>query len=110
MVGKYVDLLDAYKSLNEGAQARRPAEPTPGEGRASTPRISSAKGTGLLEGMDAILVPGGFGDRGVEGKITAVRYARENRIPSSASAWACTWRWWSTPAMSVAWPAPTPPR
>src|SRR3546814_20986291 len=39
------------------------------------------QGTGLLEGADAILVPGGFGLRGVEGKITAVQYARENKVP-----------------------------
>jgi len=38
-------------------------------------------GTGMLRGMDAILVPGGFGERGIEGKIAAVRYARENKIP-----------------------------
>ena len=81
MVGKYVDLLDAYKSLNEALKHA---------GLQNLTRVKVAyidaedierKGTGLLEGMDAILVPGGFGDRGVEGKITAVRYARENRIP-----------------------------
>ena len=81
MVGKYVDLLDAYKSLNEALKHAGLQNLT----RVKVENIDAEdierKGTGLLEGMDAILVPGGFGDRGVEGKITAVRYARENRIP-----------------------------
>jgi CTP synthase len=81
MVGKYTDLLDAYKSLNEalkhaGLQAYADV---------SVDYIDAEDierdGTGVLEQVDAILVPGGFGDRGVEGKITAVRYARENNIP-----------------------------
>jgi CTP synthase len=81
MVGKYMDLLDAYKSLNEAL------------GHAGLQTLTEVKiehidsedierdGTGVLDGIDAILVPGGFGDRGFEGKITAVRYARENKIP-----------------------------
>jgi CTP synthase len=81
MVGKYVDLQDAYKSLNEAL------------GHAGLQTLTNVKieyfdaediereGTAALSGVDAILVPGGFGDRGVEGKITAVRYARENNIP-----------------------------
>ena len=40
-----------------------------------------SKGTGILENLDAILVPGGFGERGVEGKILAAQYARENKVP-----------------------------
>lgn len=40
-----------------------------------------SKGTEVLQGLDAILVPGGFGDRGVEGKILAAQYARENKVP-----------------------------
>ena len=47
----------------------------------STPKPLEAGDTGSLAGMDAILVPGGFGKRGVEGKIAAIRYAREKRIP-----------------------------
>jgi CTP synthase len=81
MVGKYVDLQDAYKSLNEAL------------GHAGLQTLTDVKidyfdaediereGTAALAGVNAILVPGGFGDRGVEGKITAVRYARENNIP-----------------------------
>lgn len=81
MVGKYMDLLDAYKSLNEaiihaGIQTRTKVNIT---------YIDSAdvidKGVDVLANQDAILVPGGFGERGVEGKIMAVQYARENKIP-----------------------------
>ncbi len=81
MVGKYVDLTDAYKSLNEallhgGIHTRT---------KVNIHYIDSEQierdGTACLEDMDAILVPGGFGERGIEGKIAAVRYARERRIP-----------------------------
>ncbi len=81
MVGKYMDLLDAYKSLNEALAHA-------GLQTLTTVRIDhidaediERDGTGVLESADAILVPGGFGDRGIEGKITAVQYARENNIP-----------------------------
>src|SRR5512139_2733117 len=81
MVGKYVDLQDSYKSLSEalihaGIHTRT---------RVKIHYVDSeqieSKGTETLEGMDAILVPGGFGKRGIEGKIAAVRYARENKVP-----------------------------
>ncbi len=81
LVGKYVDLTESYKSLSEalihaGIHTRS---------RVRIHYIDSEKleagDTSLLEGMDAILVPGGFGKRGVEGKINAIRYAREHRIP-----------------------------
>ncbi|PLW68091.1 CTP synthase [Pseudohalioglobus lutimaris] len=81
MVGKYMDLLDAYKSLNEALAHA-------GLQTLTNVRIDhidaediERDGTGLLESADAILVPGGFGDRGIEGKITAVQFARENNIP-----------------------------
>ena len=81
MVGKYMDLLDAYKSLNEALKHAGIQTLS----RVRIRHIDSERiideGLGLLEGVDAILVPGGFGERGVEGKIKAVRYARENRIP-----------------------------
>ena len=82
MVGKYVQIRDSYMSLNEALMHARPAS----RARASTsttssPRTSSSTARALLEGMDAILVPGGFGERGIEGKIQAVRYAREHGIP-----------------------------
>ena len=81
IVGKYMELLDAYKSLIEaishaGIQTRT---------RVNIKYIDSSdvkvQGTGILEGVHAILVPGGFGIRGVEGKIRTVQYARENKIP-----------------------------
>jgi CTP synthase len=81
MVGKYVDLADAYKSLNEAVKHAG----THTDSRVNIHYIDSeqleADGVGVLENMDAILVPGGFGLRGVEGKISAAKYARENNIP-----------------------------
>jgi CTP synthase len=81
MVGKYVDLTESYKSLTEalihaGIQTRTKVDIT----YIDSEDIEN-NGTGCLQGMNAILVPGGFGERGVEGKITAVQYARENNIP-----------------------------
>ena len=81
MVGKYVQIRDSYISLNEalthaGVQTRT---------RVRIHFIESTdieeRGTALLEGMDAILVPGGFGERGIEGKIAAIKHARERGIP-----------------------------
>ena len=81
MVGKYMELLDAYKSLNEalihaGIQTRV---------KINIDYIDAEDierhGTERLAGKDAILVPGGFGERGVEGKIATARYARENGVP-----------------------------
>jgi CTP synthase len=80
-VGKYVDLQDSYKSLNEamthaGIHTRR---------RTNVHYVDAEEleksGVGCLAKMDAILVPGGFGKRGTEGKIAAIRFARENRVP-----------------------------
>jgi len=81
MVGKYVDLLDAYKSLNEALKHAGLQTHTKVTIEHIDTEDIERDGTGALNGMDAILVPGGFGDRGVEGKISAVRYARENNIP-----------------------------
>jgi len=74
-------LLDAYKSLNEALSHAGMHTGTRIEMRYIDSENISTDGTGVLEGVDAILVPGGFGERGVEGKIATVRYARENRIP-----------------------------
>ncbi|KUJ72227.1 CTP synthase [Thiomicrospira sp. WB1] len=81
MVGKYVDLTEAYKSLIEslihgGIQTR-----TQVDIHYLDAEEIERSGTDCLAGMDAILVPGGFGERGVEGKIAAIRYARENKVP-----------------------------
>ena len=81
MVGKYMELTESYKSLNEalthaGVQTRS---------KVTIRYVDSEKletdSTQELENVDAILVPGGFGKRGVEGKIVAAKYARENKVP-----------------------------
>jgi CTP synthase len=81
LVGKYVDLTESYKSLSEalihagihtGAKMRI---------QYIDSESIEKDGVGCLASMDAILVPGGFGKRGVEGKIKAIRYARENKVP-----------------------------
>ncbi|QRX81553.1 CTP synthase [Glaciimonas sp. PAMC28666] len=81
MVGKYVDLTESYKSLTEAL--RHAGIHT--ESRVNIAYLDSeeieANGASSLMKYDAILVPGGFGKRGVEGKIMAARFARENKIP-----------------------------
>lgn len=81
MVGKYMDLADSYKSLSEslihaGVQTRT---------KVNIIYVDSEdienKGNDYLNEIDAILVPGGFGNRGIDGKIAVVRYARENNVP-----------------------------
>ncbi|RRV25229.1 CTP synthase [Stutzerimonas nitrititolerans] len=81
MVGKYMELLDAYKSLIEAMSHAGIQSRTKVNLRYIDSEDIENQGTSLLEGMDAILVPGGFGLRGVEGKIATVQYARENNIP-----------------------------
>jgi CTP synthase len=81
MVGKYVDLVDAYKSLNEALIHAGLHTRTRVKIRYLDSEVIERDGTSELAGMDAVLVPGGFGVRGIEGKITAARYARENKIP-----------------------------
>ncbi|MFA5982936.1 MAG: CTP synthase [Methylococcaceae bacterium] len=81
IVGKYVDHTDAYKSLNEalihaGIRTRNKVNI-----HYIDSEIIEEEGVSLLKSVDAILVPGGFGKRGVEGKIATVRFARENKIP-----------------------------
>ncbi|MEN9886703.1 MAG: hypothetical protein RL758_1281 [Pseudomonadota bacterium] len=81
MVGKYVDLSDSYKSLNEalrhaGLKNHAKVNIEYIDSETITPDTVSRLGK-----FDAILVPGGFGKRGVEGKICAARYARENKLP-----------------------------
>jgi CTP synthase len=85
MVGKYVDLTDSYKSLNEalihaGIHTHSKVEIRYIDSEALGDGDASAVATALA-GVDAVLVPGGFGVRGVEGKIKAIRHARENLIP-----------------------------
>lgn len=109
MVGKYMELLDAYKSLIEAMTHAGIQSRTKVNLRYIDSEDIEQQGTSLLEGVDAILVPGGFGLRGVEGKISTVQYARENKIPTWASAWACRSRSSNTPATCSAGATPTPP-
>lgn len=81
MVGKYVDLTDAYKSLNEALYHAGIRSGNKVNIRYVDSEDLLQQGTGLLADVDGIIVPGGFGNRGIEGKILAVQYARENRIP-----------------------------
>ncbi|MFW8590353.1 CTP synthase [Glaciecola sp. 2405UD65-10] len=81
MIGKYVELPDAYKSVNEALKHA-------GLKNRLTVNICyvdsqdvETKGSHILNNLDAILVPGGFGERGIEGKIAAAKYARENDVP-----------------------------
>ena len=81
MVGKYIDLADAYKSLNEALMHAGIATRAKINIRYIDAEDIERDGTAELGEVDAILVPGGFGDRGTEGKIAAIRYARENKVP-----------------------------
>jgi CTP synthase len=82
LVGKYVALRDAYISVVEALNHGGYENDAEVEIRWISAEEMESKGPeALLDGVDGILVPGGFGDRGIEGKISAVQYARENRIP-----------------------------
>ena len=81
MVGKYVELPDAYKSVNEAlGHAGLKNRLTVNIKYIDSQDVES-KGSAVLAGLDGILVPGGFGERGVEGKILAAKYAREQKVP-----------------------------
>jgi len=82
MVGKYLDHSDAYKSLNEALRhAGIPNNVKVKIQNIDSESLENTDDLTQLSQLDAILVPGGFGDRGFEGKIKAVQYARENKIP-----------------------------
>jgi CTP synthase len=99
LVGKYISIRDAYKSIHEalqhaGMEKNCKVEVVPieaedliasgnraSDNRKSGRRSPNAECPAKLKGIDGILVPGGFGSRGVEGKIAAIRYAREHKIP-----------------------------
>lgn len=81
MVGKYVDLTESYKSLTEALKHAGIHTDTDVQITYVDSEAIEKEGIASLKGMDAILVPGGFGVRGVEGKIAAVKYARENNVP-----------------------------
>ena len=81
MVGKYMELLDAYKSLIEAIDHAGIKTRTKVNVEYIDSEDIERNGTERLKDKDAILVPGGFGERGVEGKILTAQFARENRIP-----------------------------
>lgn len=81
MVGKYIELNDAYKSINEALLHAGIHTQTKVEIVYLDAELIETHGPSLLENVDAILVPGGFGERGIEGKIKAIQFAREQKIP-----------------------------
>ena len=81
MVGKYMELLDAYKSLIEAVDHAGIHHKAKVNIQFIDAEVIERQGTDILKGKDAILVPGGFGHRGVEGKIRTVQFARENKVP-----------------------------
>ncbi len=81
MVGKYVDLTESYKSLIEALRHAGIHNKTRVDIRYIDSELLEHGDVSNLQGLDAILVPGGFGKRGTEGKIAAIKHARENKIP-----------------------------
>jgi CTP synthase len=82
VVGKYIDVKDSYKSLYEAlAHGGIANEAAVDVTWIDSERLEREGLSGHLEGLDGILVPGGFGARGIEGKVRAIRYARERRVP-----------------------------
>ncbi len=81
VVGKYIDLHDAYKSIYEALAHAAIANRTEVVIRKIQAEDVLEEGTSILEGVHGLLVPGGFGERGLEGKIAAIRWARENGVP-----------------------------
>jgi CTP synthase len=81
MVGKYIELPDAYKSVNEALKHAGIKNQVKVKIQYVDSQDVESKGTDILKDLDAILVPGGFGERGVEGKVLTAQYARENKVP-----------------------------
>ncbi len=110
VVGKYMKHRDAYKSVYEALdhagianRARVKVE------RVEAEEVDKRGAEAILSGVDGILVPGGFGMRGIEGKIEAIRYAQRATSRISASAWACNPPSSNSPAAPSAWTTPTAP-
>jgi CTP synthase len=82
LVGKYVELQDAYMSVREALKHAALANDVEVEiGWVHSADLEKDKGWDVVKDADAVLVPGGFGSRGIEGKVMAARYARENKVP-----------------------------
>jgi CTP synthase len=82
LVGKYVELQDAYMSVREALKHAAIANGVEVEiGWVHSTDLEKEKGWEIIQSSDGIIVPGGFGSRGIEGKVMAARYARENKVP-----------------------------
>lgn len=82
MIGKYATLKDSYKSLNEAlAHAATTSKLKLNLKHVNSEEITEENVAEALKGCDGVLIPGGFGERGVEGKVEVIRYARENNLP-----------------------------
>ncbi len=81
VVGKYSELMDAYKSIHESLDHAGAKHTVKVKLHSVNAEAIETEGAEILEKMDGILVPGGFGKRGTEGKISAIKYAREQKIP-----------------------------
>ena len=82
VVGKYVDVVDAYKSIHEAlVHAGLSHEARVGSEYIDASTVKADNVAATLSSFDGVIIPGGFGNRGVDGKIQAIRYLRENRRP-----------------------------
>ena len=103
LVGKYIQLHDAYISVVEALKHGGIAQhATVNIKWVDSELLNNSNVEEVLGDMDGILVPGGFGDRGIEGKITAIEFARIRKIPFLGSALACSYRLLNSPAMWLA--------
>lgn len=94
IVGKYVELRDAYLSIAEALRHGGIANGASVRLRyVSAEALETAPAASLLAGVNGVLVPGGFGNRGLLGKMAAIRFAREGGVPFWASVSACRWPW-----------------
>ncbi len=111
VVGKYTDLHDAYKSVGEALlHGGIPHDSGVAIHWLDSERFTSQAAAGeILKEFDGLLVPGGFGERGIEGMIEAIRWARENKMPFFGICLGLRSRSSSLAATSAAWMAPRPP-
>ncbi|RWX43035.1 CTP synthase [Candidatus Electrothrix aarhusensis] len=101
ITGKYVELKEAYKSLHESLIHGGIANDTKVELKyIAADDLEKGNSSAELDQCDGILVPGGFGSRGTEGKIRPLPMRERTRYPSSVYVWACSWPWWTSPALS----------
>ena len=104
-----MDVRDAYKSIYESLTHAAASEDCGIDLKLVDAESIEDGVDDQLEDVAGVLIPGGFGVRGAEGKINAARYAREHKIPFLVSAWACKWRRLNSPETSVESKTPTAP-